>query len=83
MCRYTLWVHGQSTISGRRIRATVMIDGLIANISTSTPILDSNTNHVVVNGIRFEMRSGPNRISIRIPNNTIATSRVSFAFTAH
>lgn len=73
-----IWNHGGS--NGRIIKATIMYNDYISDIEVKIPLLGYKTSQAILNGVKFELRTGPNRCSIRTTKSDLSRTGLKFAF---
>lgn len=75
-----MWEHGGST--GDVIKGTVAYNGEAKNIEVTIPWVGTNESaEVVVGGITFRLRTGPNKVSIKASRGVYCDStNILFAF---
>lgn len=75
---YNVWSHGGGT--NYIIIATVRYQDVCYNIKVKIPFLGYNTTSVTINNVKFSLRTGPNKCSLKCNSSTVYSSDVDFAF---
>ncbi len=73
-----LWSHGADT--GAMIKGTVTYKDKCADIQVKIPWIGYNSSSVTIEGITFDLRTGPNKCSLRCRQSGIYNGEVGFAF---
>ncbi|MGN0317664.1 MAG: trypsin-like serine peptidase [Lachnospira sp.] len=74
-----LWSHGGKT--SQVIKGTIVHNGEAKNIEVSIPWIGyKSSSSVVVGGVTFQLRTGPNRVSIKASTALTCSSSTFFAF---
>ena len=72
-----VWDHGGS--SSDMIKGTVVYNGEARNIEVDIPLLGTKTSsEIEVGGVVFQLRVGPNRVSIKADSSVICTNNTAF-----
>ncbi len=71
------WNHGGNV--GTTIYGTVSYDGDVSDIEVKIPLLGYKTSSVVVGGVKFSLRTGPKKVSIKA-NSYASIVTFNFAF---
>lgn len=73
-----LWSHG----GGDVLVATIRYKDKVFNTKTSIPWLGWSTSSIVLDGVTFSIRTGPNKCSVICDKNDLSDSDFDFAFRA-
>lgn len=74
--QYFVWEHG----AGQVIVATISYQGHVANIKVNVPGIGLKTVNVILNNVKFSLRTGPNKCSIKCNSDNVFSADVKFAF---
>lgn len=72
------WEHNGKT--GHYIKATIIYNNSPRDIEVKIPLLGYSSTYVLINGIRFYLRTGPKKCSIKSDTSNIPAYSVQFAF---
>lgn len=77
-----VWKHNRS--SGDYIEATLQYgigdNAVITDLEVKIPALGTRKTSVMLNGVTFELRTGPNKCSLRTTSNNISPRDIYFGF---
>lgn len=73
-----VWYHNAN--DGDTIKATFIYDGVFADIEVKIPWLGTKTSEVTIKGVKFQLRTGPNKCSFRVNQSGVNSALVEFAF---
>lgn len=74
-----IWYHNSST--NHEIKGTIAYNGYAMNIEVNIPSSGTNLSEMItINGVSFQLRCGPNRVSIKASQSIICSNSIIFAF---
>ena len=74
-----IWYH--YGLSGQTIKGTIAYEGYAKNIEVKIPSSGTNiSSEVLLNGVKFQLRVGKNRVSIKSTEELICSQNIIFAF---
>lgn len=72
-----MWNHGGT--SSKKIRGTIVYDGIAENIDVDIPWLGYKTSEsVTIKGVTFTLRCGPNKVSIKASSSVLCNGNTTF-----
>lgn len=73
-----IWKHNHSNKDN--IEATIQYNNIITNMKVEIPFWGTNKTVATLDGVTFELRTGPNKCSIRTTSKNISVKDISFGF---
>ncbi len=73
-----VWSHGGAYAN--YIKATILYKGVISDIQVKIPLMGTYKESVILNGVTFNIRTGPNKCSITVDKSNVRAGEVQFAF---
>lgn len=73
-----VWYHNAKT--AKTIKATIAYNNVVRNTEVTIPLLGYNSTYVIVNGVKFTLRTGPKKCSLIADQSGIPAYQIRFAF---